>query len=113
MLCIEFDTGDAEGRNYRRNDKRCPDEDTPTHDDVGEHMPEAGHEHLRGANTYVDPTLLGAADDTCRCEPTVATYSGQPTVEASTLFHDSLEHAAIRAELRTFLAKELPAGDWM
>jgi alkylation response protein AidB-like acyl-CoA dehydrogenase len=28
------------------------------------------------------------------------------------LFHDSPEHAAFRAELRTFLAQELPADEW-
>ena len=28
------------------------------------------------------------------------------------LFHDAPEHAAFRAELRTFLARELPAEDW-
>ncbi len=28
------------------------------------------------------------------------------------LFHDSPEHAAFRAELRQFLAAELPAEDW-
>ena len=28
------------------------------------------------------------------------------------LFLDSPEHAAFRAELREFLAAELPAGDW-